>query len=189
MNQAHPMGTETPRSTHFQYKWPSTQTSTRSGDFKSEPEHILKRYGPDAGKRGTFANNCLTARRLLNAGPAFNSCIPDGTSTATFSPSSNNNASIPTPHPPHSRLEGSGLLEAPSLFGEANSDAPLVNTAPATPSHWTRHFGRAYIGSWRGGIKPDRPTETDDSDGTSPRIRHVHDMDTIFIFAESTTPS
>ena len=30
-----------------------------------EPQHILDMYGPDAGKPGSFAANCLLARRLL----------------------------------------------------------------------------------------------------------------------------
>jgi len=40
-------------------------------DFKKEPEHVIKRYGPDVEVRGTFANNCLTARRLLERGTRF----------------------------------------------------------------------------------------------------------------------
>jgi hypothetical protein len=34
-------------------------------DFCDEPEHILDLYGKDASKPGTFAANCLLARRLL----------------------------------------------------------------------------------------------------------------------------
>lgn len=34
-------------------------------DFGDEPEHVLEAYGPDAKKPGTFAANCLLARRLL----------------------------------------------------------------------------------------------------------------------------
>src|SRR5258708_23845605 len=40
-------------------------------DFSSEPKHILERYGPDALVKGTFANNCLIARRLLERGVRF----------------------------------------------------------------------------------------------------------------------
>jgi len=40
-------------------------------DFSSEPKHVIERYGPDALKKGTFANNCLIARRLLERGVRF----------------------------------------------------------------------------------------------------------------------
>lgn len=34
-------------------------------DFSDEPEHVMELYGPDAKNPGTFAANCLLARRLL----------------------------------------------------------------------------------------------------------------------------
>jgi hypothetical protein len=40
-------------------------------DFSSEPAHVVARYGPDALVKGTFANNCLIARRLLERGVRF----------------------------------------------------------------------------------------------------------------------
>jgi hypothetical protein len=33
-------------------------------DISSEPDHVLDMYGPDVRKPGTFARNCLLARRL-----------------------------------------------------------------------------------------------------------------------------
>src|SRR5438552_4373166 len=33
-------------------------------DLSREPEHVFNLYGPDAKNAGTFANNCLLARRL-----------------------------------------------------------------------------------------------------------------------------
>lgn len=40
-------------------------------DFKDEPEHVLKSYGPGANDPGTFAANCLLARRLAERGVKF----------------------------------------------------------------------------------------------------------------------
>lgn len=40
-------------------------------DFSDESQHSLVRYGPDALKQGTYANNCLIARRLLERGVRF----------------------------------------------------------------------------------------------------------------------
>ena len=40
-------------------------------DLASEPAHVLDSYGPDARKPGTFAANCLLARRLAERGVRF----------------------------------------------------------------------------------------------------------------------
>jgi uncharacterized protein (DUF1501 family) len=40
-------------------------------DLSSEPEHIFKAYGDDAKNPGTFAANCLLARRLAERGVRF----------------------------------------------------------------------------------------------------------------------
>jgi hypothetical protein len=40
-------------------------------DINTEPQHILDMYGPDVRKRGTYASNCLLARRLVERGVRF----------------------------------------------------------------------------------------------------------------------
>ncbi|MEQ1861074.1 MAG: DUF1501 domain-containing protein [Chthoniobacteraceae bacterium] len=40
-------------------------------DFSSEPEHVLARYGPDVRRQGSYAYNCLMARRLAERGVRF----------------------------------------------------------------------------------------------------------------------
>src|SRR5207249_11508615 len=40
-------------------------------DLSKEPEHVFKLYGPEAKKPGTFAANCLLARRLAERGVRF----------------------------------------------------------------------------------------------------------------------
>lgn len=40
-------------------------------DVSSEPEHVFNLYGPDAKKPGTYAANCLLARRLVERGVRF----------------------------------------------------------------------------------------------------------------------
>jgi hypothetical protein len=40
-------------------------------DISKEPEHVLNLYGPDAKKPGTYAYNCLIARRLAERGVRF----------------------------------------------------------------------------------------------------------------------
>jgi hypothetical protein len=40
-------------------------------DFSDEPQHVLDLYGPDASNPGTFAANCLLARRLAERDVRF----------------------------------------------------------------------------------------------------------------------
>ena len=40
-------------------------------DIRSEPQHVLDMYGPEVSRPGTFAANCLLARRLAERGVRF----------------------------------------------------------------------------------------------------------------------
>jgi len=40
-------------------------------DFSTEPAHILEMYGPDVHRQGSYAYNCLMARRLVERGVNF----------------------------------------------------------------------------------------------------------------------
>jgi Protein of unknown function (DUF1501) len=40
-------------------------------DFSNEPQHVFDLYGPDARQPGTYASNCLLARRLLERDVRF----------------------------------------------------------------------------------------------------------------------
>ena len=47
-------------------------------DFSNEPKHILDMYGPDVHRQGTFAYNCLMARRLAERGVRFTQVMHAG---------------------------------------------------------------------------------------------------------------
>ncbi len=47
-------------------------------DVSGEPEHVFEMYGPDSKKPGTFAANCLLARRLSERGVRFVQLFPRG---------------------------------------------------------------------------------------------------------------
>lgn len=40
-------------------------------DFSTEPKHVLDMYGPDVTRKGSYAYNCLMARRLAQRGVRF----------------------------------------------------------------------------------------------------------------------
>src|SRR5262249_15210013 len=55
------------------------QTSVPSlTDLTTEPAHVRKMYGPDVNRRGSFAWNCLLARRLSERGVRFVQLIHAG---------------------------------------------------------------------------------------------------------------
>ncbi|HZN34939.1 MAG TPA: DUF1501 domain-containing protein, partial [Pirellulaceae bacterium] len=47
-------------------------------DLASEPQHVLDLYGPDVRRPGSFAYNCLLARRLVERGVRFVQCFHAG---------------------------------------------------------------------------------------------------------------
>jgi hypothetical protein len=47
-------------------------------DFNDEPQYILDMYGPDVKKQGSYAYNCLMARRLIERGVRFVQCMHAG---------------------------------------------------------------------------------------------------------------
>ena len=47
-------------------------------DFSNEPKHILDMYGPDVHRQGSFAYNCLMARRLAERGVRFTQVMHAG---------------------------------------------------------------------------------------------------------------
>src|SRR5690606_35199905 len=40
-------------------------------DFSQEAQHVLEMYGPDVHRKGSYAYNCLMARRLAERGVRF----------------------------------------------------------------------------------------------------------------------
>ena len=54
-------------------------------DLSDEPESTFELYGPDARKSGTFARNCLLARRLAERDVrSFNVSIEVGINTPAY---------------------------------------------------------------------------------------------------------
>jgi hypothetical protein len=47
-------------------------------DFSDEPDHVLDMYGPQVREPGTFAYNCLMARRLAERGVRYVQCMHAG---------------------------------------------------------------------------------------------------------------
>lgn len=59
------------RIAHYELSYRMQNSIPEATNFADEPDHILDSYGPDARNPGTFAANCLLARRLAERGVRF----------------------------------------------------------------------------------------------------------------------
>ena len=56
---------------HYEMAFRMQTSIPEATDFSDEPQHVLDLYGPDVKTPGTFAANCLQARRLAERGVRF----------------------------------------------------------------------------------------------------------------------
>lgn len=59
------------RIAHYELSYRMQQSIPEATQLSDEPDHVLDEYGPDAKNPGTFASNCVLARRLAERGVRF----------------------------------------------------------------------------------------------------------------------
>jgi len=149
-------------------------------DFSDEPQHVLDRYGPDVRTKGSYAFNCLVARRLLERGTRFVQLMHAGWDQHqnlftqlevqcrdTDAPSA---ALIQD-------LKDRGLLaDTLVAWGGEFGRTPFGQGDPASPKG-RDHFGRAFSFLLAGGGAKAGHVHgsTDDWNITSDPV-HIHDM-------------
>ncbi len=151
-------------------------------DFSTEPKHTIDLYGPDALTKGTFANNCLIARRLLERGVRFVQLMHSGWDQHGNLFTQLAEQCRDTDQPSAALvadLKQRGLLDDTLVvWGGEFGRTPFGQGDPAKPAG-RDHFGRAYS-MWLagGGIKPGSTFgETDDFAWNIVRDPvHIHDM-------------
>jgi hypothetical protein len=151
-------------------------------DFSNESQATLDRYGPDALVKGTFANNCLVARRLLERGVRFVQLMHAGWDQhgnlfhhleVQCKDTEQASAALVMD------LKERGLLDDTLVaWGGEFGRTPFGQGDPEKPSG-RDHFGRAY--SWwlaGGGVKPGHSYGATDDFGwnITENPVHVHDM-------------
>ncbi len=151
-------------------------------DFSDESQSTIERYGPDATVQGTYANNCLIARRLLERGVRFVQLMHSGWDQHGNLHTQLEMQCRDTDAPSAALvmdLKERGLLEDTLvIWGGEFGRTPFGQGNPASPTG-RDHFGKAF--SWwlaGGGVKPGLVIgETDEFawNITSNPI-HVHDM-------------
>ncbi|MFO0864670.1 MAG: DUF1501 domain-containing protein [Gemmataceae bacterium] len=151
-------------------------------DFSNETRRTLNRYGPDALSKGTFANNCLVARRLLERGVRFVQLMHSGWDQHSNLFTQLEAQCQDTEGPAAALvldLKERGLLDDTLVIWACEfGRTPFGQGDPAAP-RGRDHFGRAF--TWwlaGGGVKPGMTYgETDDFGwNITADAVHVHDM-------------
>jgi hypothetical protein len=159
------------------------QTSVpEATDLSGEPESAYDLYGPDAKKPGTFAANCLLARRLAERGVKFIQLYHQGWDQHGGLPNGiRSSARKPTnPAGPLTDLKQRGLLDDTLVvwggeFGRTNYSQGKLTATDYGRDHHPRCFSIWMAG---GGVKPGTVYGATDEFGYNVAENgvHVHDL-------------
>ena len=161
MNEAHLQDYGDPeietRITQFEMAYKMQSSVPDLLDFSKEPKHVLDRYGPDVLTKGTFANNCLIARRLIERGVRFVQCMHAGWdqhgNLFTQLEEQCRDTDAPSAALVADLKERGLLQDTLVIWGGEFGRTPFGQGDPAKPNG-RDHFGRAYS-MWLagGGVK------------------------------------
>ncbi|MFZ4986258.1 MAG: DUF1501 domain-containing protein [Blastocatellia bacterium] len=152
-------------------------------DLKGESEKTLESYGPDVRKSGTFAFNCLMARRLAERGVRFIQLFHRGWDQHGELPKNITKQAQDTDQPSAALIRDlaeRGLLEDTLVIWGGEFGRTVYSQGRLTPDNYGRdHHPRCFT-VWLagGGIKPGVSIgETDDFSYNIVRDPiHVHDL-------------
>ena len=152
-------------------------------DVSSEPAHVFDLYGPDSKKPGTFAANCLLARRLAERGVRFIQLFHMGWDQHTNLPTQMPNQARDIDQPCAALildLKRRGLLDDTLVVWSGEFGRTVYCQGNLTATNYGRdHHPRCFtIWMAGGGIKPGiTHGETDDFSYNVVRDPvHVHDL-------------
>jgi hypothetical protein len=152
-------------------------------DLAKEPEKTFERYGPDARKPGTFAFNCILARRLVERGVRFIQLFHRGWDQHGALPTNIAKQCLDTDQPSAALimdLQERGLLDDTLVIWGGEFGRTVYSQGKLSPDNYGRdHHPRCFT-VWLagGGIKPGITIgETDDFSYNITRDPvHVHDL-------------
>lgn len=151
-------------------------------DFSGETKQTIQRYGKNALNKGTFANNCLIARRLLERGVRFVQLMHSGWDQHNNLFTQLEEQCVDTEGPSAALvkdLKERGMLEDTLVIWGGEFGRTPFGQGPPDKPRGRDHFGKAF--SWwmaGGGVKPGTVYGATDDFGwniTEDPI-HVHDM-------------
>ena len=158
-------------------------------DISDEPEHVLAMYGPDVYQPGTFARNCLIARRLAERGVKY---------TTLFGMGWDLHGNLENLLPVRCRmvdqpaaalvrdLKQRGMLDDTLVvFGSEFGRTPFAQGSLKNPGYGRDHHGGNF--TWwmaGGGVKAGYTHgETDDfSYGIAKDPVHIHDFNATLLY-------
>lgn len=151
-------------------------------DFSDESPRTLERYGPQVQQEGTYAHNCLIARRLLERGVRFVQLMHSGwdqhSNLFTQLEEQCRDTDAPSAAVVQDLKERGMLDDTLVVWGGEFGRTPFGQGDPAKPIG-RDHFGKAY--SWwlaGGGTRPGTVYGATDEFGwnITENPVHVHDM-------------
>jgi Protein of unknown function (DUF1501) len=152
-------------------------------DLSGEPEHVFELYGPDSRRPGTYAANCLLARRLAERGVRFIQLFHRGWDQHTHLPTQIAGQCRDTDGPSAAlvqELDERGLLDDTLVVWGGEFGRTVYCQGPLTAQDYGRdHHPRCFtIWMAGGGIKPGiTHGATDDySYNITQDPVHVHDL-------------
>jgi hypothetical protein len=152
-------------------------------DLAGEPQHVLDSYGPDVGRQGTYAFNCLIARRLAERGVRFIQLFHQGWDQHNQLPKQLPIQCRETDQPTAALirdLKQRGMLEDTLLVWGGEFGRTIYSQGKLTQANYGRDHHGACFSVWmagggvRGGMNYG---ETDDYSVNVARDGvHVHDL-------------
>jgi arylsulfatase A-like enzyme len=152
-------------------------------DVSKEPKHVLDMYGPEVTQPGTFAYNCLLARRLAERGVPFTQVFLRGWDHHGNLPN-NIKALAPQADRPSAALlrdlKQRGMLDDTLVVWGGEFGRTVYSQGTLTPQNYGRDHHPRNFTMWLagGGIKPGIVHgETDDfSYNIEDKPVHIHDL-------------
>ena len=124
-------------------------------DISNEPRHVLDAYGPESETRGSYAANCLLARRLLEQGVRFVQLFHRGWDQHQTLPQDIRRQCLATDQPTAALvrdLKQRGLLEDTLLVWGGEFGRTVYCQGDLKPNNYGRdHHPRCFTGFLAGG--------------------------------------
>ena len=153
-------------------------------DFSDEPQHILDMYGPDVHTQGSYAYNCLMARRLAERGTRFIQLMHAGWDQHRNLNYQLKTQCMDTDAPSAALvkdLKQRGMLEDTLvIWGGEFGRTPFLQGKIEDKKNWGRDHHPYVFSLWMagGGVKPGFSYGASDEFGFNPQENpvHVHDF-------------
>jgi hypothetical protein len=148
-------------------------------DLSKEPEHTFKMYGKDARKPGTYAYNCLTARRLVERGVRFVQLFHQGWDQHGSLPKQIRAQCRDTDQPTAALLQdlkSRGMLEDTLVIWGGEFGRTVYSQGGLSKTNYGRDHHPGCLSIWMagGGVRPGMSYGTTDDYSVSVVENHVH---------------